>query len=126
MLCCFWGSGCCIASGLRAPEIAGALRPLYWPVELGAVRRLLGRGGVCRSAALRQAYAGYAARHNAAVAAPKAKTSRFLVYKICCGQLGNRIQSLVAAFVLALLTDRALLVSWPVRAARAAGRGWRV
>ena len=72
------------------------------------MRRLLARGGICRSPALREAYSDYVARHNAAVAAPRAISSRFLVYRICCGQLGNRIQSLVAAFVLALLSERTL------------------
>ena len=82
----------CSAAPLRAPEIAAALAPLYWPVELPAVRSLLSRGGACRPAAFRDAYAAYAARHNAAMASPKAASSTFLVYKICCGQLGNRIQ----------------------------------
>ena len=104
----------CGPAAMRAPAIVAALRPLYWPVSLGAVRQLLARGGVCRSAALRAAYKDYSRRHNAAIAEPRAPSARFLVYQICCGQLGNRIQSLVAAFVMALLSERTFLVSWPV------------
>ena len=104
----------CGAALLRAPAIAAALQPLYWPVYLPAVRSLFARGGICRSAALRTAYKDYTRRHNAAVADPRSPHSKFLVYQICCGQLGNRIQSLVASFLMALLSGRTFLVSWPV------------
>jgi hypothetical protein len=98
---------------MRAPAIAAALSPLYWPVHLGTVRALLARGGICRSTAFRAAYTAYARRHNAAISQPRAPSSRFLVYNICCGQLGNRIQALVASFVMAMVSGRTLLVSWP-------------
>ena len=94
----------CGAAPMRAPGIAAALRPLYWPVSLPAVRELFARGGVCRSAALRREYKDYTLRHNAAFADPKAPSAKFLIYQICCGQLGNRIQSLVAAYLMALLS----------------------
>ena len=102
----------CSPSPMTAPAIVDVLTPFYWPVELPLVRQLLARGGICRSDALRSAYSAYVARHNAAIAAPRNDGSRFIVYRICCGQLGNRIQSLVAAFVLALLSERTLLVDW--------------
>lgn len=104
----------CGATPLRAPAIFAALRPLYWPVSLPVIRELFAHGGICRSAALRAAYKDYSRRHNMAIADPKSASSTFLVYQICCGQLGNRIQSLVAAFLMALLSGRTFLVSWPV------------
>lgn len=104
----------CGATPMRAPAIHAALRPLYWPVSLPAIRELFARGGICRSAALRAAYKDYSRRHNAAIADPNSPSSKFLVYQICCGQLGNRIQSLVAGFLMALLSGRIFLVSWPV------------
>ena len=36
----------------------------------------------------------------------------FAVYRICCGELGNRLLGLLSSFLFALLTDRALLVDW--------------
>ena len=89
------------------------LKQSWWPVELGHVRRLIASGTVCRPPALEPALAAYRLRHAAAVGTPTDKRGRFLVYQICCGGLGNRLQSLVASFALALLTDRTFLVSWP-------------
>ena len=54
----------CSASPMRAPAIAAALRPLYWPVSLPAVRELFARGGICRSSALRREYKDYTQREN--------------------------------------------------------------
>jgi hypothetical protein len=42
---------------------------------------------------------------------PKTRTSaRFVVFKVCCGELGNRLLALISSFLVALLTGRGLLI----------------
>ena len=42
---------------------------------------------------------------------PQTRTkARFVVFKVCCGELGNRILALTSSFFVALLTGRGLLI----------------
>ena len=39
--------------------------------------------------------------------------ARFVVFRVCCGELGNRLLGLTSTLLYALASHRALLIEWP-------------
>lgn len=45
---------------------------------------------------------------------PKTRAqARFVVFRVCCGELGNRLLGLASSLLFAFASNRALLIEWP-------------